>query len=82
MVFAGKIIKLQKKREEIAKKIKSFVNKFIGDVDEIYKKFINQDKEIEDDIIDEKDIFIKKSNKRKNHKRIIEEINRFYINFN
>jgi hypothetical protein len=37
-MFPNKIVKLKKNREELSKKIKHFVKKYIGEVDQTYKK--------------------------------------------
>jgi hypothetical protein len=78
-LFPQRVIKLKNRREELVKQIKGFINKYIGDVDERYRKdrLVN-----EDEIINESDILIRKSTKRKRNTQINDEIDRFYINFN
>ncbi len=88
-VFPKKIIKLQKKRENLAIKIQNYVNKYIKE---------SQDKNIRlETLIDkeneqllkkesingnETENYLSKTKKKKKFSRINEEINQFYINFN
>jgi hypothetical protein len=82
-MFPNKIVKLKKKREELSRKIKHFVKKYIGEVDERYKKD-KSNTSISVKISEEsKKIKIKDEKmSKKLKKKIAEEIDRFYVNFN
>lgn len=72
-VFPNKIIHLKNKREELSKKIKHFVKKYIGEVED---KIKNNEKS--DNLTALDDHKVSKNLKKK----ISEELDRFYVNFN
>jgi hypothetical protein len=78
-VFPNKIMKLQRKREQLVEEIKLYTNKYIGAVDEryIHDRVIDVEEEIE-----EEDVLLRKNNVRRRRATIIDEINKFYININ
>jgi hypothetical protein len=86
-VFPNKIIKLQTKRENLAIKIQNYVSKYIKETEDkkIRLETLNdkeKDQLLHNEAINEDDILINKSRKKKKISRINEEINQFYINFN